>query len=515
MIAHAQQALTEGSSHDSLPVDSRNKHFDSLVQEFFLSIFDQLPRSWELVNKRDPQNTPIADQLVSANSKEEWRQLFDGHFKRRFYLLRTIDALQLSVEWLKATGAMEVFEDYIEKEDMYGEKFEYNAALLRILEQSYQGTQPKGSINLRLLREINNLLVMVFQLPADWLRCIDKSAVNRMVDVAFTLMTCLTSDPIHVYLEEGRFVPLISAACLIDLSYLTELVVENKLFHLVDRSEKWAEALNTLLNQPFLPDNWRIERELLSFVAIFLRKSNSLKQHYEYAEELFMRSLSIVVDPSLPDHINYGYLCIMRSLFNCYDHFVLQLPVEMINVFSGLLHHRDRDVVSIAHELMPIIWERKDFREQHAVFLASTISDGLMHLTRVKDEIGHQPHRSTFVGLDNPRCICYMNSFLQQLYNIPEFGEALLRSNWQPPTNSREDLIGEMKRCYLTLRDSQTDSFNNEGFYAGAYKNIDGSPVNLSQQMDADEFGKHLFDQMEKQLPKDGNFVSQFFQGQL
>ena len=71
-----------------------------------------------------------------------------------------------------------------------------------------------------------------------------------------------------------------------------------------------------------------------------------------------------------------------------------------------------------------------------------------------------------------------------------------------------------MKHCWLSLRDRTDEYYNNEGFYCGAYKNQDGSPVNVVQQMDADEFGKNLFDQMEKQLPKDNNLVSKFFQGQ-
>lgn len=63
-----QQASTESSSIDTLPSDIRHKIFDQLVQEYFMRAFDQLPKSWELVNRRECQSTPIADLLIRASN---------------------------------------------------------------------------------------------------------------------------------------------------------------------------------------------------------------------------------------------------------------------------------------------------------------------------------------------------------------------------------------------------------------------------------------------------------------
>ena len=48
-----------------------------------------------------------------------------------------------------------------------------------------------------------------------------------------------------------------------------------------------------------------------------------------------------------------------------------------------------------------------------------------------------------FAGLRNPGCICYMNSMIQQLFNVPAFRYSLLAADDRKPLNIVEDKNGK------------------------------------------------------------------------
>jgi ubiquitin carboxyl-terminal hydrolase 34 len=142
-----------------------------------------------------------------------------------------------------------------------------------------------------------------------------------------------------------------------------------------------------------------------------------------------------------------------------------------------------------------------------------------------------------FLGLQNQGATCYMNSVMQQLYNIPEFRQGILLAEEDPDNAAAlaaaarlkekeqrdrekgskesasnggdktpkdelaENVLYQMQRMFAFLQESQKRYFDTSDFCA-AYKDPDGRPVNPSVQMDANEFYNQLFDTLEQRLKK-------------
>ena len=58
-----------------------------------------------------------------------------------------------------------------------------------------------------------------------------------------------------------------------------------------------------------------------------------------------------------------------------------------------------------------------------------------------------------FIGLRNPHSICYINSFLQQIFHINEFRRGIFATKWKEVSMKSEDLIYQVKRIFLNLQD--------------------------------------------------------------
>lgn len=120
-----------------------------------------------------------------------------------------------------------------------------------------------------------------------------------------------------------------------------------------------------------------------------------------------------------------------------------------------------------------------------------------------------------YVGIKNLGCICYMISSLQQLFFIPNFRETILRIN---KTNEpvEEDLLYQMQTLYSTLKHSDKQHVNPKGL-CRAFKDWEGRPVNVMEQMDADEFINTFMDRIETQIKGSlhQDVVKEIFTGQL
>lgn len=62
-----------------------------------------------------------------------------------------------------------------------------------------------------------------------------------------------------------------------------------------------------------------------------------------------------------------------------------------------------------------------------------------------------------------------------------------------------EDLFYQFQMLLAALKNSDKQAFNPKGL-CHAYKDISGKPVNVTEQMDADEFLSHFLDKIEKSL---------------
>jgi ubiquitin carboxyl-terminal hydrolase 34 len=103
-----------------------------------------------------------------------------------------------------------------------------------------------------------------------------------------------------------------------------------------------------------------------------------------------------------------------------------------------------------------------------------------------------------YAGLFNPRAICYMNSLLTQLFMNVGFREFILGIEVREARGSQK-LLFETQRLFAEMQNSYRRSVDPRAF-ASCLHNIDKTPIDITVQMDADEFYNLLFDQWEAQL---------------
>ena len=115
------------------------------------------------------------------------------------------------------------------------------------------------------------------------------------------------------------------------------------------------------------------------------------------------------------------------------------------------------------------------------------------------------------VGLKNLGATCYINSLTQLLFMRPAFRQELLQIN-VPSSESNENILYELQILFSHLMYSERIDFSLEMF-CQAYKDWDGNPINVTVQMDVDEYFNMLFDKLEnliKDSPQKNMFKDHF-----
>ncbi|KAH6625648.1 hypothetical protein C7974DRAFT_396461 [Boeremia exigua] len=120
-----------------------------------------------------------------------------------------------------------------------------------------------------------------------------------------------------------------------------------------------------------------------------------------------------------------------------------------------------------------------------------------------------------YVGLHNPRAICYMNSLLAQLFMNLDFRQFMLGLEVKDGNGSQRLLL-ETQKLFATMQNSYRKSADPRPF-AECVRTLDKTPIDISVQMDADEFYNLLFDQWEAQLVNEGDKrkFRNFYGGQM
>ncbi|ORY15157.1 hypothetical protein BCR34DRAFT_623001 [Clohesyomyces aquaticus] len=119
-----------------------------------------------------------------------------------------------------------------------------------------------------------------------------------------------------------------------------------------------------------------------------------------------------------------------------------------------------------------------------------------------------------YVGLFNPRAICYMNSLLTQLFMNINFRKFMLGLN-VADAGASQRLLSETQKLFSIMQNSFRKAADPREF-ASCVKGLDSAPIDINIQMDADEFYNLLFDQWEGQMlsPETKQCFRSFYGGQ-
>ena len=123
-----------------------------------------------------------------------------------------------------------------------------------------------------------------------------------------------------------------------------------------------------------------------------------------------------------------------------------------------------------------------------------------------------------FVGMKNLGCICYLNSQIQQLFMIPGFRNAILdvETQEEEETPLEENLMYQLQYIFASLKESAKQYVNPKDF-CKAFKDWDGIPINVMEQMDAEEFFNQFIDKLEgfTSNGKHKNLIKNYFGGKI
>ena len=131
-------------------------------------------------------------------------------------------------------------------------------------------------------------------------------------------------------------------------------------------------------------------------------------------------------------------------------------------------------------------------------------------LAQPNDDRGYNPNweversqtmRSStgYSGLKNLQNTCYMNSLLTQLYMNVDFRRFLLNAHVSDPLGSQK-LLHETQRLLAYMQTSWLRAVDPDNV-TDVLVTYEGTPIDVSIQMDVDEFYNLLFDRWESQLP--------------
>ena len=111
--------------------------------------------------------------------------------------------------------------------------------------------------------------------------------------------------------------------------------------------------------------------------------------------------------------------------------------------------------------------------------------------------------KENFVGLRNFGCTCYLNSSIQQLFMIFGFCGAVLDANLDRAEDLEDNVLYQMQVILGNLKFSKKQCFEPIEF-CKAFKDYEGSSINVKIQQDADEFLSLLFDKLEEKMKLTG-----------
>lgn len=120
-----------------------------------------------------------------------------------------------------------------------------------------------------------------------------------------------------------------------------------------------------------------------------------------------------------------------------------------------------------------------------------------------------------FVGVRNLSNTCYLSSLLTQLFMNTEFRRFILRAT-PPDAEENESLLFRTQQLFAFMQESYRQYVDPE-LLVKAIKTYEDTPIDVTIQMDVDEFYNLLFGQWESQFtdPKLKEQLRSFYEGQI
>lgn len=120
-----------------------------------------------------------------------------------------------------------------------------------------------------------------------------------------------------------------------------------------------------------------------------------------------------------------------------------------------------------------------------------------------------------YAGLKNLSNTCYLNSLLTQLFMNVGFRDFLMKLELTDPESSQK-LLYETKKLFGYMQETWLKSVDPQDL-VDSIRTYDNEPVDVTVQMDVDEFYNLLFDRWEAQIldAEDKKKFRSFYGGQL
>ncbi|RMZ92027.1 hypothetical protein DV736_g740, partial [Chaetothyriales sp. CBS 134916] len=199
------------------------------------------------------------------------------------------------------------------------------------------------------------------------------------------------------------------------------------------------------------------------------------------------------VQKALPSQRQYMHDLVSAFLFPPLSDFNLDLTLSRHPVLDSKTRQSLYDLLLMlcqtSEEIDVLVSEISDDFVERDYFAPSISHDRLA----LRSEVG-------YAGLRNLSNTCYLNSLLSQLFMHVQFRDLLINSNIID--RQRQKLFAELGKVFAYMQSSHEKSIDPQGA-VDSIVTYEGGEIDVTVQMDVDEFFNLLFDRLEGQMLDD------------